>query len=89
MSILKKTSLALALLAAAGASSSVLAYSVTGSGASPTFPVNVANVKVDTTGNVAFTTAEVVTYGIDSSDNIIGRTTGISVRIRWTTARPS
>jgi hypothetical protein len=81
MSILKKTSLALALLAAAGASSSVLAYSVTASGASPTFPVNVANVKVDTTGNVAFTTAEVVTYGIDSSDNIIGRTTGISVRI--------
>lgn len=80
MSILKKTSLAVALVAAVGLSASAFSYTITGTG-NPAFPVNIANVSVITaTGNVAFP-PETIAYGIEPADNIIGRTTGISVRL--------
>ena len=75
MSILKKTSLAVALVAAVGLTATAFSYTITG------IPVNLANVSVITaTGNVAFP-AETISYNIQPADNIIGRTTGVSVRL--------
>ena len=75
----RKTSLALAVMATCMlAAPSAFAYTVTGA---PAIPVNIANVSVDTSsGDVSFPT-DTISYSITSSDNIIGRTTGISVRL--------
>ena len=77
MSILKKTSMALALAAAVGFSAASMAYTVTGA---PALPLKIANVSV-TGNNVAFGLTQNLNYTVESADNIIGRTTGISVRL--------
>ncbi len=77
MSILKKTSMALALAAAVGFSAASMAYTVTGT---PALPLKIANVSV-TGNNVAFGVNQDLNYTVESADNIIGRTTGISVRL--------
>ncbi len=77
MSILKKTTMALALAAAVGFSAAGMAYTVTGS---PALPLQIANVSV-TGNNVAFGLTQNLNYTVEASDNIIGRTTGISVRL--------
>ncbi|MHB1271823.1 MAG: autotransporter outer membrane beta-barrel domain-containing protein [Rhodanobacter sp.] len=77
MSILKKTTMALALAAAVGFSATSMAYTVSGT---PALPLKIANVSV--TGNtVTYGVTQALTYSIDPPDNIIGRTTGISVRL--------
>ncbi len=69
--------MALALAAAVGFSAAGMAYTVTGS---PALPLQIANVSV-TGNNVAFGLTQNLNYTVEASDNIIGRTTGISVRL--------
>ncbi len=79
MSILKTSTLALALTAALGLSAAASAASVN-NGTTNTLPTKVANVDVKDNTTVV-TVPGTVNLAIDTTDLIIGRTTGFSVRV--------
>jgi hypothetical protein len=84
MSILKKNTLALAILAAAGFAVTANAYVVTTGGttvAAPTIPGDIApeDIAIEAASPAVMTQA--INIGVQLGDSVIGRTTGLQVRI--------
>lgn len=84
MSILKKNVLALAIIAAAGFSVSANAYVITTGGttaAAPAIPGNIAPEEIAIEAASPAVMTEAINIGVQLGDSVIGRTTGLQVRI--------